>query len=125
MPQYTAFLRAINVTGRFVKMAVLAEHGRALGLTDVQTHNNSGDLISSAPARQAATLAARIEAGLAPLLGDDFVCTTHEVLWLCRTRQSDSRISNAVLERTLRLRCTLRRASMLQGLIERLQAGGP
>ena len=182
MPRYIAFLRAINVTGRFVKMAVLAEHCRTLGLADVQTHINSGNLIFNAPAQQAALLSAGIEAGLAPLLGftteafvrtpaevqaladhgaalrpqvgeagdvnviflgqpltpehtaavmalrtdiDDFVCTGREVLWLCRTRQSNSRISNAVLQRTLRQRCTLRRASMLQGLIERLQTGGP
>ena len=182
MPRFVAFLRAINVTGRFVKMAVLAEHGRALGLADVQTHIQSGNLIFDAPARQAATLAARLEAGLAPLLGftteafvrtpaevqalaehgarlraqvgeagdvnviflgqpltpghtaavqalrndiDDFACTAREVLWLCRTRQSESRLSNAVLERTLRQRCTLRRASMLQTLSERLAAGAP
>lgn len=177
MPQFVCFLRAINVTGRFVKMAELADHARAIGLAEVQTHINSGNLIFEAPARGSATLATRIEAGLAPLLGftaeafvrsaaevralaaqaaalqapltppgevnviflgeplvpaeaeavmalrtdiDDFVCNPRELLWICRTRQSDSRFSNAMAERRLRRRCTLRRASMLQALAARL-----
>ena len=182
MPQYVAFLRAINVTGRFVKMAVLAEHGRTVGLADVQTHIHSGNLTFSAPARQASTLAARIEAGLQPLLGftseafvrtpaevqtlahrgatlrervgeagdvnvvffkqplttvheaavmalrselDDFVCAGRELFWLSRSRQSESKVSNALLERRLAQRCTVRRVSMLQGLCERLQPASP
>ena len=54
---------------------------------------------------------------------DDFVCLGREVIWLCRKRQNESGFSNAVFERKLRLRCTLRRASMLQGLAAQLGAG--
>ncbi len=45
LPYCVAFLRAINVGGRFLKMAALAEHCRALGLADVQTYINSGNVI--------------------------------------------------------------------------------
>lgn len=173
------FLRAINVGGRFLKMAELAAHFRQLGFADAQTYINSGNVLISAPPSQAAALAARIEDGLAPLLGftseafvrsadelrdiaaraaaqraalgehgevnviflqqplmpeqqalvaamrnevDDFVFAGTELLWLCRTRQSESTFSGAVLERRLRQRCTVRRARMLQGLVPLLEA---
>jgi len=48
---------------------------------------------------------------------DDFEVHGREVCWRCLTRQSDSKFSNAVLERRLKLRTTLCRASMLQGLV--------
>jgi uncharacterized protein (DUF1697 family) len=173
-----AFLRAINVSGRYVKMAVLAEHFRQLGLSPVRTYINSGNVVLKLPRRPAAGLAARIEDGLEPLLGfrsevflrtadevravaasaltherqvpalgevniaflaaplngeqsaalhslrselDDFAHDGPHIYWLCRGRQSDSKFSNAALERRLRLRCTFRRVSMLQGLVTTLQ----
>lgn len=170
---YVAFLRAVNVGGRFIKMAALAEHVRALGHSEVQTYINSGNLIFGSTRRQTTTVADTLDRGLPPLLGftaeafvrtpaevqavaaeaagclprvqgdgdvnvvflrappsaeavaavmalrseiDDFEVSGAHLLWLCRTRQSDSRVSNVVLERKLQQRCTLRRASMLQGL---------
>ncbi|HEV2861900.1 MAG TPA: DUF1697 domain-containing protein [Pyrinomonadaceae bacterium] len=45
---------------------------------------------------------------------DDFRLVGREVYWLCRTRQSESAFSNAVLEKTLGLRSTLRTASTVR-----------
>lgn len=42
MPTYVALRRAINVTGRFVKMQALAEAFRRLGHEDARTYINSG-----------------------------------------------------------------------------------
>ncbi|MDO9073768.1 MAG: DUF1697 domain-containing protein [Rubrivivax sp.] len=181
MARYVAFLRAINVGGRFIKMAALAEHFRALGYGDVSTCINSGNVIFEAKARNARTLAATLESGLQPRLcfmseafvrtpaevqavaasaaaqhgavghegevnvfflrealtpeqrsvvlalsndTDNFMPLERELLWLCRTRQSASKFSNAALERALKTRCTARRSSMLQGLAALLAVRG-
>jgi uncharacterized protein (DUF1697 family) len=47
---------------------------------------------------------------------DAFSAEGTEVYWSCRGRQSDSKFSNAAFERKLKLRSTLRRASMLERL---------
>ncbi len=47
---------------------------------------------------------------------DDFHVHGREVYWLCRKKQSDSTFSNAVLEKTLRLRSTLRGRNTLYKL---------
>ena len=47
---------------------------------------------------------------------DDFDVAEREIYWLCLTKQSNSKFSNATLERKLRVRSTLRRVSMLNGL---------
>lgn len=39
---------------------------------------------------------------------DDFHAHGRELYWLCRTRQSDSKISNVLLEKSLGLRMTIR-----------------
>jgi uncharacterized protein (DUF1697 family) len=69
MPRYVAFLRAINVTGRYIKMADLAAHVEALGHTGVATHINSGNVIFHTRQQPEARLAAALQTGLAPLLG--------------------------------------------------------
>jgi uncharacterized protein (DUF1697 family) len=46
-----AFLRAINVGGRFIKMAELAAHFESLGLADVSTYINSGNVLFSTRVR--------------------------------------------------------------------------
>ena len=178
VPVHVAFLRAINVTGRFIKMSALAEHFRALGHDDAKTYINSGNVIFSARSRSPHKLAAAVEEGLTPLLGftsevfirtaveveavsakavelreqvprsgevnvaflreplsqaqsdelallrtslDDFVHEGAHVYWLCLGRQMESKFSNAVLERRLRVRTTFRRVSMLQGLAAELR----
>ena len=178
MPKYVAFLRAINVSGRFVKMAVLAEHFHTLGYSAIQTHINSGNVVFQASSRRPDALARTLQEGLVPLLGykseafvrtvaevhaiarraqsladqepslkevnvaflgaplntaqqtalqalqtdvDSFVPDGCEVYWLCRVKQSDSRFSNALFERKLKIRTTIRRVTMLQGLSAALQ----
>jgi len=69
VPRYVAFLRAINVGGRIVKMATLAAHFSALGATRVRTHIASGNVIFDSPARSPVRLALSLEQGLEPLLG--------------------------------------------------------
>jgi uncharacterized protein (DUF1697 family) len=177
VPQYIAFLRAINVTGRFIKMAELAAHVRTLGHANVSTYINSGNVLFQSRQLSTARLASAMEEGLEPLLGfraevfvrtapqlqaiaakakalrsrigtegdinvaflqrpltaddaatiaplrntqDDFECDGHELYWICQSLQSQSKFSNAVLERKLRTRATLRRGSMLQGLLAAL-----
>ena len=181
MDRYVVFLRAINVTWRFVKMAELAAHCQALGLHDVQTFINSGNVVFSSPDTSAAALTEQLQTGLHQRLGffseafvrsevqvhtlahrtaqlaqqvpeggdlnviflqqpldaaqtllvqnlstaiDRFDTQGPELLWLCHQKQSESTFSNAVLERRLNLRCTLRRASMLQRLSAQLLGGG-
>jgi uncharacterized protein (DUF1697 family) len=177
MPRYIAFQRAINVTGRFLKMHELAAAFHALGHADARTYINSGDVIFSSSTRSAAGLEHALEERLEPHLGfgsepfvrtaaqvqaiaargaglrdragetgevnvcflqaslstaqadalsglktavDDFEIHEREVYWTCLTRQTASRFSNATLERKLKLRSTLRRVSMLQGLADGL-----
>lgn len=179
MPTYVAFLRAINVGGRFVKMATLAGHFRQLGHSEVRTCVNSGSVIFRSGSRRPEALADALERELEPLLGfrteafvrradevraatarafalaaaapaypeinvawlraplrppqaaalqalatdvDRFEHHGREVFWLCRVKQSESTFSNAVFERRVGVRTTLRRASMLQGLCELLPA---
>lgn len=176
-----AFLRAINVGGRFLKMDALAAHFEDLGFSEVSTFINSGNVLFHSRARDLPALAVRTEPALQAKLGflsevflrrasqvqaiaeeavalqeglgssgevnvaflsqalsdaqwselkrlrtdlDDFAHTGQEVYWICRGNQMDSRFSNAVMERRLRLRCTFRRASMLQKLAARLQGTG-
>jgi uncharacterized protein (DUF1697 family) len=177
MPTYVAFLRAINVTGRFLKMSALAEAFHRVGHVDARTHINSGNVIFSASKSTTQTLQNSLELQLDPLIGfrsevflrsadeikaisafaddlrarvsdegdinvcffqaplsaaqraefdklktdiDDFEFGECEVYWLCQTKQSQSKFSNAVLERKLKARSTLRRASMLSGLVKLL-----
>lgn len=69
MPTAIAFLRAINVGGRFLKMAALQAHFEALGCEAVRTYINSGNVIFETRARSLPRLAATLEDGLEPLLG--------------------------------------------------------
>jgi uncharacterized protein (DUF1697 family) len=64
-----AFLRAINVTGRFVKMDALRGHFEALKCVDVQTFINSGNVIFSTRAKDQHALENKIEAHLHDALG--------------------------------------------------------
>jgi uncharacterized protein (DUF1697 family) len=62
---YVAFLRAVNVGGKgIVSMAAIKEALVALGLSDVRTYINSGNVIFSTRASDAQRLATRIEKAL-------------------------------------------------------------
>jgi uncharacterized protein (DUF1697 family) len=69
MPNYVAFLRAINIGGRSIKMPELAEHFKTLGYEAAETFINTGNVIFQAPAQASAQLAEQIETPIAPLLG--------------------------------------------------------
>ncbi|MEU5389601.1 MULTISPECIES: DUF1697 domain-containing protein [Kitasatospora] len=69
METYIAFLRAINVGGRTVKMDRLRELFAGLGLEGVRTYIQSGNVFFRTAETDRAALAARIEAGLADGLG--------------------------------------------------------
>ena len=59
---YVAFLRAVNVGGKgIVSMAAIRDALGALGLSDVRTYINSGNVIFSTRASDASRLTARIE----------------------------------------------------------------
>jgi uncharacterized protein (DUF1697 family) len=66
--QYVAFLRAINVGGRIVKMTELKRIFERLELDDVTTFIASGNVIFSSPAKPA-QLHTHIEDGLQNALG--------------------------------------------------------
>ncbi|MBX7212476.1 MAG: DUF1697 domain-containing protein [Thermoflexales bacterium] len=176
MPRYVAFLRAINVGGRFVSMADLAAHFESFGLEQVETFIASGNVIFQSRLAPV-TLEGRIADGLKARLGYDvatfvrseaevaavatctpwpaaaiaaagafnvsFVAHTltaaqqkalaarnsdidalmavgREVYWLCAVKQSDSRFSNAVLERTIGTPGTLRGMNTVQRLAKKL-----
>jgi uncharacterized protein (DUF1697 family) len=62
---YVAFLRGVNVGGKgIVSMAAIKEALVALGLSDVRTYINSGNVIFSTRASDAQQLTARIEKAL-------------------------------------------------------------
>lgn len=171
MPRLFAFLRAINVGGRTVKMERLRQLFESLGFTGVETFIASGNVVFETAAGDARALERRIEERLREALGyevatfirsgaelaeianhkpfrqadldaaaalniaflaegldeeserklmrlrteiDDFHARGREVYWLCRKKQSESTFSNAVLERALGVRSTMRGAGTVQ-----------
>ncbi len=69
MPRYAAFLRAVNVGGRVVKMERLRQLFEETGFTGVTTHVASGNVLFTAGRGRAATLEAKIERSLGTALG--------------------------------------------------------
>jgi uncharacterized protein (DUF1697 family) len=54
---------------------------------------------------------------------DDFHVHGREVYWLCRVKQSDSKFSNAVLEKALGMRSTMRGVSTIEKLAAKYALG--
>jgi uncharacterized protein (DUF1697 family) len=71
MGTYVAFLRAVNVGGRTVKMAALREHLGVLGYVDVETYIQTGNVRLRTSLRSATKLRAELEKQLAALCGFD------------------------------------------------------
>ena len=67
MPRFVAFLRALNVGGRVVKMDALKGHFETMHFTDVETFIASGNVVFSAKAAKG--LEAKIEKALERELG--------------------------------------------------------
>jgi uncharacterized protein (DUF1697 family) len=179
--RYVAFLRAINVGGRVVKMEALKKSFTRLGFDDVDTFIASGNVLFSSRAKDTARLERTIETQLRQDLGYEvstFVRTTDEVVavagyepfparmiegalalnvgflaapmtkegraalekmasaldsfhvngrewyWLSRARQSESVISNAAIEKALKVRSTLRGMNTIIRLTGRLGVQG-
>lgn len=163
--RYVAFLRAINVGGRVVKMDVLKTAFGELGFTNIDTFIASGNVIFDARSKDKANLEGRIERALEETLGyevatfirtppevaaiaryepfpravmaqamalnvgllkapmdptlwplvetfrtesDDFHLNGSELYWISRSRQMESKFSNAAFERKLKMRATFR-----------------
>jgi uncharacterized protein (DUF1697 family) len=174
MPVCVALLRAINVTGRFVKMAALVEHFKSLGYPGASSFINTGNIVLRLPSQPTAAIEAQIQQRLEPLLGfrsevflrtnsqlqqvlalagdlrrdvspagevnvcflqaplseeqkaavlaarsdiDQFYFSPKHVVWVCQVSQSQSKFSNATLERIIKARATLRRQSTLTELV--------
>ena len=89
MPRFVAFLRAINVGARTVKMDRLRTAFEELGFTRVETFISSGNVVFDARARTAAALESRIEAHLQETLGfevDTFVRSPGELARVAECR---------------------------------------
>jgi uncharacterized protein (DUF1697 family) len=171
MPRYFAFLRAINVGGRTVKMDQLRQIFTSIGFSEVETFIASGNVvfhsaakdtkeIEGAIARQlktalgfdvevfirseselkkiasykpfppkrlteakalnvaflANTLTAKQKMNLSSLKSeiDEFVVHGREMYWLCREKQSDSKFSNVVFEKTVGVKATFRGMATVQ-----------
>lgn len=71
MPTYVAFLRAVNVGGRFVRMAELRAALTAEGFGEVETHIQSGNLRVTSSRRSPARVEADLETALGAWAGFD------------------------------------------------------
>ena len=69
MPRYIAFLRAVNVGGRIVKMAELKSIFKSVGMTNVETFIASGNVIYSTTCSPVPDLVSKIEPALKQALG--------------------------------------------------------
>jgi len=69
MPTYIAFLRAINVGGRFVKMADLRTGLSRKGFGDVESHIQSGNLRFTSSLRSTAEVEVALETALEEVCG--------------------------------------------------------
>jgi uncharacterized protein (DUF1697 family) len=69
MPRYVAFLRAINVGGRTVRMEALRRAFEGWGAGGVETFIASGNIVFETTRRNAASLEPAIEAHLLDVLG--------------------------------------------------------
>ena len=83
MPRLVAFLRAVNVGGRSVKMDALRAAFESLALARVETFIASGNVIFDSKARDLGALEGRLEAQLHATFGFEihtFVRTSAEVI---------------------------------------------
>ncbi len=172
--KYYAFLRAINVGGHTVKMAVLKQIFESLGFTDIETFLASDNVGFETTSTNVCELEKSIEDKLQGSLGfevatflriyaelndiarfqpfsesalqtvvsvnvaflkeqldneaikkvmaldtptDEFRVHGREVYWLVRTRQSESSFSNAVLEKTLGKKSTIRGIETIKKMV--------
>jgi uncharacterized protein (DUF1697 family) len=176
MPRYVAFLRAVNVGGRIVKMDELRGLFADAGFTNVETFIASGNVIFDTRVKPGAALEAKIERALKTALGYDvptflrsledvttaagrklfpeqdvaaagallvgllkppvdpaaqqrldaldptqhtFKIVGSELYWLCKVRQSETKLTAGQIERALGGAATFRAISSLRKLVAR------
>jgi uncharacterized protein (DUF1697 family) len=99
VPKYAAFLRGINLgPKRAIAGAELRSLFEGLGLEDVATFRNSGNVVFAAGRESARKLAGRIEAGLAESAGFEvtvFLRTAAEVRTIAGRRPFDPALVEA------------------------------
>jgi len=179
MTKHIAFLRAINVGGRTVKMDHLRGIFKSMGFSNIETFIASGNVIFESKSKDESKLEKMIEKELNETLGfevatfirsdselagivdykpfpksqmdsaavlniaflseplnaelkklamalktdiDNFHIHGREVYWLCLKKQSESKFSNAVLEKTLGRKSTLRGLNTVKKLAEKYTA---
>ncbi|MFO0883975.1 MAG: DUF1697 domain-containing protein [Pirellulales bacterium] len=177
MPQYVAFLRAINVGGHNVKMDALCTLFEELGHSEVESFIASGNILFQSSSKSRKSLEDKIEKHLEAALGyevatfirtaseiaeiashppvpardaekagalnvallkspltdtasktlqslesniDRLISHQSEVYWLCQVKQSESKFSNALFERKLKVPATFRSLSTMQRLAKKL-----
>jgi uncharacterized protein (DUF1697 family) len=69
VPRYIAFLRAVNITGRFVKMELVRKTLEASGFDPVETHIQSGNLLVGSPMRSIAKVETAVGEAVAGVAG--------------------------------------------------------
>jgi uncharacterized protein (DUF1697 family) len=96
MKRYVAFLRGMNLGGRRIKNEELRRHFEEMGFEEVATFRASGNVIFSAPEREAeGKLGERVETELDERLGYDvpvFLRGIEEVEAIAARRPFDSRL---------------------------------
>ncbi|HSC20718.1 MAG TPA: DUF1697 domain-containing protein [Solirubrobacterales bacterium] len=96
MKRYVAFLRGMNLGGRRIKNEELRRHFEEMGFEVVATFRASGNVIFSAPGREAeGKLAQRVEAELDERLGYDvpvFLRSIDEVAAIAAQEPFDSKL---------------------------------
>jgi uncharacterized protein (DUF1697 family) len=93
VPRHVAFLRAINVGGRTVRMEALRRLFEEMGFTNVETFIASGNVIFDAPVPRGDGLERRIEQALREALGYEvatFVRTPAELADVVRHEPFDA-----------------------------------
>jgi uncharacterized protein (DUF1697 family) len=98
MTRCVAFLRAVNVGGRVVKMDALRAGFEALGLRNVTTFIASGNVIFDTEARHLATLEKKIEAHLHEVFGFEihtFIRTQAELAAIVAREAFDAKAISA------------------------------
>jgi uncharacterized protein (DUF1697 family) len=182
MARYVAFLRAINVGGRTVKMDELRRIFESLGFDSVATFIASGNVVFSTSTRSDTRLRGHIESVLRDRLGyevatilrtcaevaaiadypafpesqmkraralnvalladppgraavknlaqlktpiDDFRMHGRDLYWLCKKSQSESKINNAVIEKALQARATIRGLNTIRRLSAKYPPAAP
>ena len=84
MNHYTAFLRAINVGGRTVKMETLRAIFAAMGFADVSTFIASGNVLFTADSADTARLEREVKSKLKGALGFETAVFVRSMSEVCR-----------------------------------------